>query len=242
MEARLDAGSTPATSTRGEKMKDFTVEEFRFINTDDEYNTRYFTDEHQAWSRPYEYTLANNDLQNIQKFSDSKISVHNSAWGWEGLHIFFREDLESKYDVVNSDIRTMLPICKLMPTYYYALGTEDKKLEEKFDAVLNISVIEETNVLPLTSIYCLFRQVKKGGYLIATMDYSDDKNSIFPGLDREELTKIEDGLGGKIKDDKERLNGITTGVATDLTRRVAPTLNAIYIKIKKELTTVSSMI
>ena len=231
METRLDAGSTPATST-GDNMKDFTVEEFRFINTDDEYNTRYFTDEHQSWSRPYEYTLANNDLQNIQDTSDEQILVHNSAWGWVGLHVFFREDLESKYDVINSDIRGN---DLGLPTYYYLLGTEDKELENKFDAVLNISVIEETDIPPLVSIDHLFRQVKRDGYFIATMDYTDDKNAAFPGLDKTELNKIEDGLGVKVKDDKERLNGITTAVATDLTRRVTPTLNAIYIKIKKDV-------
>ena len=214
----------------GETMKDFIVEEFRFINTNDEHSKRFFTDEHQSHSRPYEYNLALNDLCEIQSEKKDKIIIHNSAWGFEGLHVLFREDLEYRYDVLSSDIRGNKDD---LPTYFYLLGTDDEQLEDKFDAVLNISVIEETNTPPTKSIECLFKQVRKGGYFIATMDYTDDPNSIYPALMRKELGEIEEMLGVKIKDKAKRLNGVNSAVSTEHLKKVVPTLNAIYMKIKK---------
>ena len=230
MEVMQDAGSIPAASTGEIIMKNFTVEEFRFINTKDEHSPRFFTDEHQSHSRPYEYILALNDLKKIQSQQEDKLIVHNSAWGFEGLHVLFREDLEYRYEVINSDIRGNE---QELPTYLYFLGTDDPQLEEKFDAVLNISVIEETNIPPMKSIESLFRQVKKGGYFIATMDYTDDPNSTYPALMTEDLEKIEAALGVKIDDKHNRINGVNTAVSTEHLRRVVPTMNAIYIKIKK---------
>jgi len=212
------------------KTKDFIVEEFRFITTSDNYSKRFFTEEHQSHSRPYEYTIALNALELAQKDFEHKMIIHNSAWGFEGLHVLFREDLEFRYDVLNSDIRGNT---QDLPTYYYFLGTEDPQLEEKFDAVLNISVIEETTIPPTKSIECLLKQVRTGGYFIATMDYTDDPNSMYPALMSDQLKDLEQFLGSKIDDTGNRINGVNTCVSTEHLRSVVPTMNAIYIKLRK---------
>lgn len=171
------------------------VIDFRMLTTEDESNIEKYNDGF-AWSRIYEYHLAEEFLENNVK-TGSKI--HNSAWGFQGVHVIFRNSLDSKYDCVHSDIH---PESKRMKTYHYNLLNVDSNLENYFDCVLNISVLEH---LPngflgtKEALSNLMKQVRVGGYLFCTFDY--------PEVD---LDSLESWLGVKCDKSGDRLNGLNS--------------------------------
>lgn len=72
-------------------MKNFKVIEFRYARTIDDIMADFNFD--GVWSRPYEYTFV---LNFIKKYNISNYmpNIHNSSWGYEGVHILFREKLD----------------------------------------------------------------------------------------------------------------------------------------------------
>lgn len=166
--------------------------EFRFLSKNDESNLSDYNDG-SAWSRLYEYHLIEEFMKNNL---DNNSTVHNSAWGFEGVHITFRNKIDKLYNCLHSDVVNNK---YNLETYKYNLLTEDKNLEEKFDCVLNISVLEH---LPggfegcKKALLNLYKQVKKGGYLICSFDYP-----------RVKLQELESMLGVKCEDVKDRLDG-----------------------------------
>jgi len=70
---------------------------------------------------------------------------------------------------------------------------------EAFDAVINISTVEEVRFDHVTIIKNLLSMVKPGGYLAITFD--------LPGL---QLKNVEDMVGQKIKDCESRLSGASS--------------------------------
>ena len=63
--------------------------EFRKIVTKDRYDDLY--DDGSAWSRVYEYPLIMDTISEIHKAGQL---IHNSSWGWQGVHVIFKEELE----------------------------------------------------------------------------------------------------------------------------------------------------
>jgi hypothetical protein len=161
--------------------------EFRKLSTNDRYDLKY-----KAWSRVYEYPVV---LDCISKYLGRKdISIHNSSWGFGGIHIVFKEDLESSFEsVVNSDIlhsdepnTAVLDITAQPPEEYI----------NKFDVVINVSTVEEVDADHLEIIKNLLMQVRVGGYLIITFD--------LPGM---QLRKLERLFNISIACDSNDLNG-----------------------------------
>jgi hypothetical protein len=168
------------------------VLDFRYFNTDDYTDPLFIYG--KAWSRLYEYPAV---VDCIDKYcSTDKPLLHNTSWGFEGVHIVFKEYLEKRYGsgVVNSDINPSKEpntftynICKL-PLF---------DMYNKYDVVLNISTVEEVKGFRHIDVFeNLYSQVKNGGLLIFTFDY--------PGL---QLESFEEYFGLKIEDKGERLNG-----------------------------------
>jgi hypothetical protein len=156
--------------------------EFRHINILDRYDD--FYNDGYAWSRVYEYPLILDTLSALGARNESKI--HNYSWGFTGVHVTFKNKLESIYpNTVNSDIK----FSELTKTFIYDI-TKEPPTENvgKFDFVLNISTLEEINFDQTTIFFNLLKQVKVGGYLICTFD--------IPGLD---LQKFEILLNKKIE-------------------------------------------
>jgi hypothetical protein len=166
--------------------------EFKFFSTEDNIDKKF---EHGGWSRIYEYPAV---LECIDKYCKSKEpKIHNTCWGWAGVHVTFKNELEQRYgmsNIKNSDIK----YSEFENTSIYNI--KEKPTEDevgKYDVVLNISTIEEVNNFSHVEIFNnLYKQVKQDGILIITFDY--------PGLN---LDDIENHLGLKIKDDKQRVNG-----------------------------------
>ena len=161
--------------------------EFRKLSTNDRYDLKY-----KAWSRVYEYPVV---LDCISKYLGRKdILIHNSSWGFKDVHIVFKEDLESNFEsVVNSDIlrseepnTAVLDITVQPPQEYI----------NKFDAVINVSTVEEVDADHLEIIKNLLMQVRTGGYLIITFD--------LPGM---QLRKLEKLFNINIACDSNDLNG-----------------------------------
>jgi hypothetical protein len=155
------------------------VLDFRYFNTDDYTDPLFIYG--KAWSRLYEYPAV---VDCIDKYcSTDKPLLHNTSWGFEGVHIVFKEYLEKRYGsgVVNSDINPSKEpntftynICKLPLFDMYS----------KYDVVLNISTVEEVKGFSHVDVFKnLYSQVKTG------------------------LEAFEDYFGLKIKDKGERLNG-----------------------------------
>lgn len=161
--------------------------EFRKIRTSDHRDDKY-----EAWSRIYEYPLV---LDAIKKYKNaSNISIHNSSWGFEGCHITFKDELEKTYkNILHTDIKSsdlanteVYDITKSPPDEYIG----------KFDAVINVSTVEEVKFDHITIFNNLFSQVNDGGILILTFD--------LPGL---QLRKFEKMFGKKIARFDNELNG-----------------------------------
>lgn len=162
---------------------------FRKIILSDICDTKY-----TAWSRVYEYPLV---LDIIEEFNTVKNpKIHNTSWGFEGVHVMFKEDLDSKYNVLHSDIKSSsLPNTAI---WDITSPTPEKYINE-FDIVINVSTVEEVNFDHLTIFNNLLKQVKKGGLLIITFD--------LPGL---QLEKFEGFLGQPIERFSNELSGGTS--------------------------------
>jgi len=165
--------------------------EFRKLNLTDEYSDKY--NDGFAWSRVYEYPLVLNLLKKY--YGDNKdILIHNSSWGFDGIHVLFKNDLDSIYkNTTHSDIKAS----NLKNTIVYDITKPPPdELKNKFDVVFNISTLEEVNFDHLQSFNNLLAQVKDGGLLIITFD--------FPGL---QLEKFETLFNDKLKISENDLNG-----------------------------------
>src|SRR5437867_87097 len=106
--------------------------DFRYINVDDEPDARF--DDGLAWSRVYEYPLALRFLESVEP-----VAIHNTSWGFEGIHVVFKEALDERFDVLHSDRRPS----DLPRTAIYDITTEAPAWAGRFDVVLSISTLEE---------------------------------------------------------------------------------------------------
>ena len=137
--------------------------EFRKILTNDIYDD-YYSDG-VAWSRIYEYPLV---LNAVKKYYQKGYKIHNSAWGFNGPHILFKEKLDELSDnVYHSDILKS----DLKNTFIYDITKPPNQTEiEKYDIIINVSTLEEVDFNHLDIFNNLFMQLKKGGIFIATFD------------------------------------------------------------------------
>tara|TARA_R100001480_G_scaffold129441_1_gene127002 strand:- start:301 stop:762 length:462 start_codon:yes stop_codon:yes gene_type:complete len=143
--------------------------------------------------------------------------IHNSSWGFQGIHITFKEELDRMYEnVIHSDIRRS----NLEKTTLYNIkALPPAQWEENFDCVINISTLEEVGGSHCEIFDNLYLQVKPGGYLICTFDY--------PGL---QLEKIEKKLGKKIQ-----LNGTPIHGGNSIVENLRYThLNCGLIVVRKK--------
>jgi SAM-dependent methyltransferase len=165
--------------------------EFRKLNLSDEYSEKY--NDGFAWSRVYEYQLVLNLLKKY--YGENKdISIHNTSWGFDGIHVIFKNDLDTNYpNTIHSDIKPS----NLKNTIVYDITQQPSdELKDKFDVVMNISTLEEVNFDHLKSFNNLLEQVKTGGLLIITFDY--------PGLQLEKFEKL---FNDTLKTTDNDLNG-----------------------------------
>jgi hypothetical protein len=199
-------------------MKNIEVVDFRFAEATDGFNEKY--KQEGAWSRIYEYPYVTEFIKNnIHKDSNFLFSIpeiHNCAWGFEGIHVTFRDELDTlgkcvHSDIVHSDFRD---------SFYYDITTENKEFESKFDFVVNVSTIEHLPTAKdrITSIENLLKQVKTGGYLILTFDYP-----------RVNLLEIETLVGTKCKVATAALNGENSAHPN----KNYKDLNIVYLILKK---------
>ena len=210
----IDKENLPTVYHSISSNNNFKAIEFRLLDTSD-INDMHYNDGY-AWSRIYEYPLV---LSYIKKLSYSEDPfIHNSSWGFEGVHVLFKErlDILSK-NCIHSDLRksslsntAIYDITKNPPNDYI----------EKFDFVVNISTVEEVNYNHWIIIQNLLQQVKKGGYLIITFD--------LPGLT---INLIESKINRKLYIPENLLNGKTSILQNNLYER----LNCGLLIIQKNL-------
>lgn len=195
-------------------MNNFTVIDFRFANANDLYDEKYVHKD--IWSRLYEYYYVIDFIKWNQYKNMEKPKIHNTSWGFMGIHTMFRDELDTIGECVHSDIVHS----KERVTYYYDITTEEKKFENNFDFVLNVSTIEhlDTKELRIVAIENLFKQVKPNGYLILTFDYP-----------RVSLPEIETLINTKCKISENPLNGINS-VVKNINYK---DLNIVYLVVRK---------
>ena len=164
------------------------VIEFRFLTTDDEYDVKY-----EWWSRMYEYKCVLNSLDKLNANSTSRI--HNTSWGFEGCHLTFKNDLDSKYEKsIHSDIKSS----SIKNTIVYDITKPiSSSFHNYFDFVINISTVEEVNYPTDKILDNLIQQVKPNGYLIITFDYNINNCNSF-GNGSMNLSLIENYLNKNI--------------------------------------------
>lgn len=193
-------------------MENYSVIDFRFARNSDEYNMKY--NQLGAWSRIYEYEYVTNF---ILRNNISNPIIHNSSWGFEGIHVKFRDELDLIGDCLHTDIVTS----KYRDTTYYDITKIHEEWINKFNYVLNISTIEHlsSKVDRINAINNLFNQVKCGGYLVLSFDYP-----------RVDLGEIESLVGVKCSDFNDRLNGSNSINPNNKYND----LNIVYLILKKE--------
>jgi len=195
-------------------MNNFKVVDFRFASKDDAYEERFVLP--NMWSRPYEYKYVYDFINGVKHKDLSVPKIHNSSWGFEGVHVTFRDMLDEIGECVHSDIVES----KFRDTFYYDITTENKDFENKFDFVVNVSTIEH---IPnkedrIKAIESLFKQVKVNGYLILTFDY--------PRVNLDEIQKL---INYECESVKNKLNGNNSIVEN----KTYDGLNIVYLIIKK---------
>ena len=65
--------------------------EFRKITIDDQYNEKY--NDGYAWSRVYEYQLVIDMINKYRGYNKEDL-VHNTSWGFQGVHVVFKKTLD----------------------------------------------------------------------------------------------------------------------------------------------------
>ena len=184
--------------------KNIKVVEFRKIVVSDIFDQQY--DDGVSWSRAYEYPLVINILKKYYKKGDL---IHNSSWGFTGIHIKFKENLDKLFGtVLHSDILES----NLDNTFIYDITKAPAKKEiEKYDIVINVSTLEEVNYNHLEIFNNLLLQLKPGGIFIATFDLNRT-NNFFNRLTFKrrrvlQLKKFENYFSQKIETDGTPING-----------------------------------
>ena len=192
-------------------MKNFTIIDFKFAEVTDNFNLKY-----KEWSRIYEYSYVIEFIRWNTLKDMEKPEIHNSSWGYEGVHVMFRDELDMIGKCTHSDIISST----FRETYYYNITEEKKEFENKFDFVLNISTIEHLNSVDerIMAIQNLYKQLKAGGYLILTFDYP-----------RVNLTEIEELVQTKCKIPINLLNGENSASPNNNYIN----LNIVYLIIQK---------
>ena len=195
-------------------MKDFEVLTFRFADSTDNFDAKYI--QAGAWSRPYEYFFVIDFIRWNMLKNMKKPEIHNTSWGFEGIHVTFRDELDKIGKCVHSDIVTS----KFRETFYYDITKEEKEFEDKFDFVVNISTIEHLPTVKdrLSAIENLFKQVKPNGYLIMTFD--------FPRVNLTEIKTF-------VKSECHILHHVLNGENSVNPNLIYKDLNIIYLIIKK---------
>ena len=184
---------------------DLKLEEFRTITVEDRIDNHFRYG--NAWSRLYEYPMV---LDMIDKYCGyfGELSVHNTCWGWEGVHVVFKEYLEPRFaSVVNTDRNRsnhkntgVWDISQPCPEEY----------KEKFDVVLNVSTLEEVpSAIQKQCFFNMMDQVKPDGVLICTFDIPGLNIPAFENMfDRSMLTvSMESYHGADSTATSENLNG-----------------------------------
>lgn len=167
---------------------DFEVREFRLLSAQDPFNVKWIW-----WSRIYEYEYVFNTIDRYSP-SDSP-SIHNTSWGFHGVHIEFKEELESRYGyVLSSDIQAS----QLANTAEYNLmSPPPAEWNRRFDFVLSVSTIEEIHGPQLQVLQNLMSMLKPGGHLIATFDLPGVQLHSFERLLGTEISRPELALSGR---------------------------------------------
>jgi hypothetical protein len=160
----------------------FKILEFRKLTTSDVFDDYY--NDGSAWSRIYEYPAVINRIKNLVP-NYLSASIHNSSWGFEGVHIKFKNELDKlSSNCLHSDIKPS-PLPKT--TIYNITNPASKKMQNFFDAVVNISTLEEVGGDHIDILINLTSQIKSGGHFIGTFDLPGLQLDKFEKLFRKEL-------------------------------------------------------
>jgi len=174
------------------------VIDFRLLNRKDVFDLKY-----KYWSRIYEYPLVKHILEKLKDNDSPKI--HNTCWGFEGVHVDFKNYLDEKYsNVLHSDIKKS----NLKNTIVHDITKElSSSYDDYFDFVINVSTIEEIN-FPNDIILNNLKQTKKGGYIIITFDYRSDVSGYkYNSID---LKCIENMFNTKLQTSDNDISGLNS--------------------------------
>jgi len=169
------------------------IVDFRLLTRDDPFDLGY-----KYWSRIYEYTYVKRILTELG--ADRTSSLHNTCWGFEGVHVDFKEYLDKTYnDVLHSDIKPS----NLRNTMVHDI-TKPYTLR-KFDFVINVSTVEEVKHSHVEVIKNLLDQTREGGYVIITFDYGKASNTL-------DLPDVEKMLGVKLQTSENDISGLNSEI------------------------------
>lgn len=156
------------------------IEDFGYFRSEDP-NDASYDDAGRPWSRPYEYLWALNVVRRSagpNPFLKKGKSVLNSAWGYEGCHLQFRQALDAEATTLHTDL--LLPDSYLVtkintynqyPTCILNLAQLYEPFKNSFDVSLCISVIEHMPTeVAKQSIENLIHYAKPGGFVAITFD------------------------------------------------------------------------
>ena len=192
--------------------KRYVVESFGYFTPQHDHDLRF---EHElAWSRVYEYPFALHKL-------GWPLRIHNACWGFRDIHVVFKTTLDGSGifdEVVHSDLRPST----LHDTHIWDIRTPPPpEWVEHFDAVLNISTLEEVAGDHRQLIQHHLDQLARDGRFICTFDV--------PGL---QLDAVEEWLGHQIHEPETRLTP-RNSVYPDHVLRLPDTYTVGYLVIDR---------
>ncbi|MEH3148456.1 MAG: class I SAM-dependent methyltransferase [Methylobacterium frigidaeris] len=187
------------------------IEEYEYFRFSDS-NDPSYNDAGLPWSRPYEYCWALNAVRRAggsNPFLRKSKAVLNSAWGYEGCHLQFRQALDQEATTLHTDLltyddmlATKIAAYNQYPTFILNLADYYEPFESSFDVSLCISVVEHMPVaVTRQAMANLVRYTKPGGLVGITFDLPSESG---------EWIVRECGKGRMPVDDGTLLSGTTS--------------------------------
>ena len=192
----------------------FKVLKFSYFSSEDPSDMRFG---HEiCWSRIYEYPLVLAELQAINK---TNIAVHNCSWGFQDIHLVFKTWLDINHPgTIHSDIK----YSSLFNTVCWDITTPPTEAwEGRFDAVINVSTLEEVAADHVEVLKNHLMQLKKGGRFIGTFDV--------PGL---QVNSVENFLNERIVHPPKKLNPRNSRLE-DKKLGLPENFNVVYLVIER---------
>jgi hypothetical protein len=155
----------------------------------------------------------------LQVLKKLNAAVHNCSWGFQDIHLVFKTWLDIYHPgTIHSDIQNS----SFFNTVCWDITTPPTEAwEDRFDAVINVSTLEEATSDHVEVLKNHLMQLKKGGRFIGTFDV--------PGL---QVDSVENFLNERIVHPPKKLTPRNSRLE-DKKLGLSENFNVVYLVIER---------